>query len=404
MLENPKLGSFSSVPRIVKSFIAVLALNSIGFGYLMIVLTSYFPEIGLSSSIVGIVLGAQGVALVVAGVPLGIISDRRGRKWILIIGSAGLPPILITFALTTNPVYLVLVSILGGIAESGFLSTTNAIIADKTPVDSRDAAFSLSFIFGTVATGIGSALPFAFPYLEPLLAVSSETLHRDFLLFFGFLSLLGPLAFLRLLRGHEDRPASSNRIAFWKSKSFVTMMKFSGANGIIGLGAGFIIPLIPTWFLLKFGIEDVYTGPLLAFSSLTMALAALLSPWMSKRYGIVKAIVINQGFSTLFMFSLAFVGSPLLAAGLYVIRAAMMNMASPLSDSLLMSIVDKESRGFASSLNSVIWRLPNSVTTIFGGILLASGDYSTPFILAGGFYLISVTLFYYFFRNVTRSN
>lgn len=125
---------------------------------------------------------------------------------------------------------------------------------------------------------------------------------------------------------------------------------------------------------------------------------------MSKKYGIVKAIVINQGFSTLFMFSLAFVASPLLAAGLYIIRAAMMNMASPLSDSLLMSIVDKESRGFASSLNSVIWMLPNSVTTIFGGMILASGNYSTPFILAGGFYLASVTLFYYFFRNVIRTN
>jgi MFS family permease len=404
MLENARLGSFSSVPRIVKSFIAVLALNSIGFGYLMIVLTSYFPEIGLSSRIVGIILGSQGIALVIAGIPLGIISDRRGRKWILIIGSAGLPPILLTFALTTNPIYLILVSILGGMAESGFLATTNAIIADKTPIESRDAAFSLSFIFGTVSTGMGSALPFAFPYLEPLLGVSSASMHRDFLIFFGILSLIGPFAFMRLLRGREDRPSTSNGIPFWKAKSFATMIKFSGANGIIGLGAGFIIPLVPTWFLLKFGVEDVYTGPLLAFSSLTMGLAALLSPMLSKKYGIVKAIVINQGFSTVFMFSLAFVGSPLLAAGLYIIRAAMMNMASPLSDSLLMSIVDKDSRGFASSLNSVIWRLPNSVTTIFGGLILASGDYSTPFLLAGGFYLVSVALFYYFFRNVTRTN
>lgn len=271
MLENPRLGSFSSVPGMVKSFIAVLALNSIGFGYLMIVLTAYFPEIGLSSSIIGIILGTQGIALAFAGIPLGIISDKRGRKWIIIVGSAGLPPILLTFALTTNPLYLVLVSIFGGIAESGFLSTTNAIIADKTPVESRDAAFSLSFIFGTVAAGIGSALPFAFPYLEPLLAVSNETLHRDFLIFFGVLSLVGPFAFLRLLKGHEEKISRSNRLPFWKANSFVTMIKFSGANGIIGLGAGFIIPLIPTWFLLKFGIEDVYTGPLLAFSSLTMA-------------------------------------------------------------------------------------------------------------------------------------
>ncbi len=151
-------------------------------------------------------------------------------------------------------------------------------------------------------------------------------------------------------------------------------------------------------------MQDAYSGPLLALASLTMGLAALLSPWMSRRLGIVKAIVINQGLSTIFMFWLAFVGDPILAAGLYVVRAAVMNAASPLSDSFLMRIVSPEERGFASSLNSVIWRLPNSVTTIIGGILLASGNYTLPFLLAGGFYLTSIGLFYSFFKDRRQEN
>ncbi|MHB8568033.1 MAG: MFS transporter [Nitrososphaerales archaeon] len=403
MLESSaKLSAFAGVPSDVKSFITILSLNSIGISYLIIYLTAYLPETGFSSSIVGTIVGAQGIALVIAGVPLGILSDRRGRKWILILGSMGLPPILFTFALTSNVSYLIMVSILGGMAESGFLSTVNAIIADRTQPGNREAAFSLSFIFGTVSSGVGSSIPFAFPYLERVFGITSYAIHRDFLFFFGALSLIGPFAFLRLLKHYKEARSPAKHSL--RGKHFRTLVKFSGANSLIGLGAGFIIPLIPTWFLLKFGVHDNYSGPLLALSSITMAFAAFLSPWLAKRFGIVKAIVINQGLSTIFMFSLAFAGDPLLAAGLYVVRATMMNVASPLSDSFLMSIISSEERGFASSLNSVIWRIPNSVTTIIGGVLLASGNYSLPFFLAGGFYIVSVSLFYYFFRGTKMIN
>jgi predicted MFS family arabinose efflux permease len=120
---------------------------------------------------------------------------------------------------------------------------------------------------------------------------------------------------------------------------------------------------------------------------------------MSRRFGIVRAIVINQGLSTIFMISLVFVTGPIIAAALYVVRAALMNMSSPLSDSFLMGLVPRERRGLASAINSVIWRLPNSVTTIIGGAILASGNYSLPFELATLFYVIAISLFYMFFRN-----
>ena len=180
------------------------------------------------------------------------------------------------------------------------------------------------------------------------------------------------------------------------------LVKFSGANSLIGLGAGFIIPLIATWFFLRFGVADNYSGPLLAVSSITIGLSATLSPRMSKKFGIVRAIVMNQGLSTIFMISLAFVGGAELAATLYVIRAALMNMSSPLSNSFLMGIVPANRRGVASAINNVVWRLPNSVTTIIGGAILASGNYSLPFELAALFYIVAISLFYFFFRNFNR--
>jgi len=71
-----------------------------------------------------------------------------------------------------------------------------------------------------------------------------------------------------------------------------------------------------------------------------------------------------------------------------------------LMDSYLMGIIAPEERGLASAINSIIWRLPNSVTTIAGGLILGAGLYSLPFLLATGFYATAIFLFYMVFKKV----
>jgi predicted MFS family arabinose efflux permease len=186
----------------------------------------------------------------------------------------------------------------------------------------------------------------------------------------------------------------------WKTKGMGTLLKFSGINATIGLGAGFIIPLIPTWLYFKFGVPDSYSGPILAISTATIGFGAAFSPALAKKIGSVRAVVLSQGLSLAFMLSLAYIGDFATAAVLYVIRTGLMNMSSPLLDSYLMGIVPADQRGFASSLNSVIWRIPNSITTFAGGIMLASGNYELPFLVAGACYIVGISLFYMNFKGV----
>jgi MFS family permease len=396
-LDSANHGFLSGVPRQVKSLILILSLNTLAAGYFFVFLTAYLLEVGISSLLIGTVVGAEGITIVIAGIPLGLLSDRKGRKWILTISAAGLSPVLFILAFTRNPALLVFAGIIAGVAEGGFLSTVNAMIADQTPTLRRDSAFSFSFVLSTIFSGIGFSLPFTFPFFEAQFGFTSAEMHEDVLVLFAFLVIATPFALFFLLRNFREKTSQESEVS--SKGSMKNLAKFSGSNSLIGLGAGFIIPLIATWFGLKFGITDNYSGPLLAVSSITIGLSALLSPRMSRRFGIVRAIVINQGLSTIFMISLVFVTGPIIAAALYVVRAALMNMSSPLSDSFLMGLVPRERRGLASAINSVIWRLPNSVTTIIGGAILASGNYSLPFELATLFYVIAISLFYMFFRN-----
>jgi MFS family permease len=392
-------GNFlKGIPRSVLLMIIALSVNGFALSYLIIYISAYLPEVGVPAPTVGLLLGVEGLAMAIMAIPFGILSDRKGRKRLLIIGSFGPAPMFFAFALTTDAVVMAAAAAFGGIFEGVYLATVNALIADQTTLKSRDSAFTLSFILGGAGGALGTALPFFIPEMSRLLGVESAALHIDLLYLFGLISLLIPIALAAILRGVQEtiRPAGVP----WRGKSIRVLLKFSGINSIIGLGAGLIIPLIPTWLFLKFGVPDTYSGPILAIATATIGLGAAFSPMLARKIGSVRAVVLSQGLSLAFMVALAFVWDFRTAAIIYVIRTGLMNMSSPLLDSYLMGIVPPEQRGFASSLNSVIWRIPNSVTTIAGGIILASGNFELPFLLAGAFYIVGISLFYMIFKNV----
>jgi MFS family permease len=392
---------FSEIPRKVRWIIYVNAAGGFNFGYLMIFITAYYLEIGIGAGRIGLILGVEGAAMVTFAVPLGLYSDRHGRKVPLLAASAVLPLIALVFAFTTEISWLLLAAVVVGIAEGGILATWNAMIADQTTPAQRDAAFSLSFVLGSVASGVGLALPITFPFLGSLTGLDSHTIHVATFVVTDAFAFLIPIALVFLLRGYREnlRP----REARPKGMDWKPLLKFSGLNGLIGLGAGFFIPLVPTWLHLKFGISDSLSGPVLALANITIGLSAVASAALARRFGPVRAIVLATGSATTFLFSLAFLTNPIAAAGFYIVRAALMNMSSPIADSFLMGIVSPEQRGLASAVNSIIWRLPNSVTTVFGGQLMDAGLLDVPIFLATVFYAAFVMGFYAVFRKVSPS-
>ncbi len=132
-----KRGFFSKIPRKVKWLIIALIFNNIAIGYLLVYLTAFFPELNISAGVVGLLLGLEG-AMVLLSIPLGILSDRRGRKKLLLIGTSLVPLPIIMIALTVNVAILVIAAIILGVAESAALSTWNAIIADQTQPNETD--------------------------------------------------------------------------------------------------------------------------------------------------------------------------------------------------------------------------------------------------------------------------
>jgi predicted MFS family arabinose efflux permease len=127
--------------------------------------------------------------------------------------------------------------------------------------------------------------------------------------------------------------------------------------------------------------------------------STLAAPPLAKKIGVVKAIVVTQGLSTLFMFLTPLQPDYLSASFVYTVRAFLMNMASPLQQSMIMGLVAEDERGAASGVSAAFWRLPNALSIFIGASLMGVGLLAAPFFLAGLLYLVSIALFWLYFRN-----
>jgi MFS family permease len=182
-----------------------------------------------------------------------------------------------------------------------------------------------------------------------------------------------------------------------KSRNVLAKYVLTGAT--IAFGAGLFVPLMTRWMNLQYGVADQVSGPILGATSLVIGVSTLASPYLAKKIGLVKAVVATQATSTLFMFLTPLSPNFLLASSVYTTRAFLMNMSSPLEQSMIMGLVATNERGVASGISTALWRLPNALSSFIGAWLMGIGFLALPFFLATAFYVVSIVMFWFFFKN-----
>jgi len=387
--------SFGDVPRGTRNVVIGTGPLAAGLGFYQVAIAVFLPLEGISVTNLGVLFTTLGLTTVALSIPFAILSDRCGRREMMLIGTFLGAILVVVPALTSNFLLLEVSALLGGAGEAMYLGTWNAYLADTTPLNVRPETFSLSFMTFTIASGVGAFLPAFFP----LYGTDLLTAHKITFIALGLFALITTFTVNKWVV--KVRPRSPEGIL--PRKSLAVILKFSTASLLIGLGAGLIIPLIPTWFYLRFNETDVFSGPLIAASSIIMGVTAAGAPRIARRIGLVNGIVVTQAMSTIFLLAVPFCPTAIFAGMFYVIRAVLMNMANPLSDTFLMNMVAEDERAIASSFNTVLWNLPNAASTVVGGSLLNNGNLSLPFYICGGLYVTSIVLFYTIFRRTEQT-
>jgi predicted MFS family arabinose efflux permease len=392
------LKQYGSMPSQAKLLIYLSFVPSLAIGFIYTDLSFFLTTVrGFSAFFTGLVIMVMGITMVVTAIPLGILADRYGRRKFLIVGNLLASVMLAGFALTTSEALLLATAIVEGTTEAAFASAGTALLAEKAGDKSRTPAFSLSSFLGNMAWGLGG---FAIPMVIVIesFGFSSTQSHVFLYMILAALSLAITPFLFRLSESRTSEKTKSFR-EFIPRKSRAVLLKYAITSLLVAFGAGLFVPLMTQWFEFAFGVSDAVSGPVIGISGFLIAAATLGAPTLAKRLGMVKAIVLTEGLSMVFMIAVPLSPSFPIAGGVYIVRSFLMNVASPLSTSLIMGLVDPSERGAASGLSAAIWRFPNSLGAGIGGALLGAGYLGLPFYIASALYIASIVLFWILFRG-----
>ena len=386
---------YRGIPWQARLLIYLSFIPNIAIGFIYTDLAYFLIHFqGVGDTQAGWVISVMGLTLVVESIPLGIIADRFGRKKMLVLGNLCASLSLVGFALTTNYTLILLVAILEGTGEAAYAVSVSALLAGYSGDEKRTPAFSLLNILGWIASAAGSAVIASVVGLQRF-ALSLGQAHVVLFVAVGLLNLSVTPFLLKL----EAGPSYDRRRGWLPRKSSGVLLKYLSYSVLIAVGAGLFVPIMTVWFKAAYGVPDDVSGLVLAVTSLLTAGVVVVSPRLAKRFGLVKATVATQASSTVFMLVVPLSPNFPISGTFYVIRVFLMNLSSPLTQSLIMGLVPAEERGMASGITASLWRLPNSLSTTVGLTWIGAGLIALPFYVATALYVVGISIFWFMFRN-----
>ncbi|HTY55272.1 MAG TPA: MFS transporter [Candidatus Binataceae bacterium] len=144
-------------------------IDLLGFGIVIPFLPLYADRLGVGAAGIGLILASYSAAQLVGAPILGRISDRVGRRPVIMVGLLGSAVGYLIYGFATSFFWLVMSRAVHGICAAT-VSTAQAYIADTTEESERahgmgliGAAFGLGFVLGPGLGGLlayaGSSLP-----------------------------------------------------------------------------------------------------------------------------------------------------------------------------------------------------------------------------------------------------
>jgi DHA1 family tetracycline resistance protein-like MFS transporter len=352
------------------TLLSVMFINMMGFGVIVPFLPFYAASFHAAPWEIGLVFSAYSVGSFFGEPFWGKLSDRVGRKPILVSTVAANCLCYGALAFAPNIWFAIVIRVLGGMA-AGNGSVVQGYIADVTPVELRagrmarlGAAYNLGFILGPFVGGVlakpseGTA-----GYHLPLLVSSALALC----------SAIGIALIVKESRErrHDHGPQPSR----WAMFGFAIRHPVVGRLMLLTFSVGIAFTAIEATFALwarhRFGWEPREVG--LCFG-VTGAVSAgcqfLLTGPLSRRFGEGRMLAVGMAGTVLCNALQTISPGGIYTVGLMALMALSQSVAFPNSGALLSRSVDPDHQGQIMGLNNATGALARVVGPQFGLALL----------------------------------
>ena len=176
----PSLGAVEAKPpRPIASpllpIFLIVAVDILGFTIILPLLPFYSERLGASPTVIGALVSTYAVCQLIAGPILGQLSDRMGRRPLLLVSQAGTLAGFLLLAFSTHIWMLFVARAIDG-ATAGNLTIAQAYISDVTKPEQRAKSFAvigIAFGFGFLVGPAISGFLAHYGYQAPIFAASA---------------------------------------------------------------------------------------------------------------------------------------------------------------------------------------------------------------------------------------
>ncbi len=381
-------------PALSLIFLTVF-IDLLGFGILIPILPSFaIKELGVDEAAVGIAIAIYSLVQFIFNPILGRLSDKHGRKPVivicLLINALG----YVIFAFTSSYLILLVSRIVAGIGGSS-IAVAQAYIADVTTKENRSkgmgiigSAFGLGFVFGPLIGGFLSKLG----YMETGLGAAS----------FSFIAFI--VTMILLPESLTDRSGFIET----KRKLFNTdaiLKAFKNPNLAILISLFFILTfsfanIYGTFALLGlqvYGFTDLQNGYMFGIIGFSSALVqgGLIGP-LTKFIGKKRILIIGSFLIMVTLAIIPYAGNFLWLAVDSIFLSFGTGMLQPTLLSLISEVASDTEQGMTLGVNQSLSALARMFGPLWGGFAFEFFGYPFPFLTGAAFmFLIVIASIFY---------
>lgn len=378
----------------------------------------YAYSLGFRPDFIGLLTGAPAIGSFIAGVPMGLLADRFGRKPLILTGAALTPLTLVAVALSSNGPLLLTASFINGLLASAYWVTNLPMLTESTTAEERVGVLAINSFLLLGVGALGSLIGGIVPEVAASLTHQSATSvipMRWGVLAAAFVAAAPalPLVLLREPRRTSatvpsgavdaalpDVAAALPAVAVEvPTESPLDPMPIKRAvpvffamlllpDVIFVTGESMVIGLEQLFFRLRYNLEPGPLGVFIALAGLFGGATALIAPRLVRRWGTLRMATRMQFASVPVVLAIGFV--PVLAVAIVadVVRNVLRGIFEPSYAAFTMESVSARQRATLSGFYGITWGVGYSLGAGIAGLLQTNIALSAPF--AGGALLLCI--------------
>jgi multidrug resistance protein len=374
--------------RVIWVLVLIAVINSMGFGIIIPLLYPYGKKFGVNEHTIGLLTAAFSIAQFFATPVLGSLSDKWGRKPILVISLIGTAASFILFGLANSIIVLFAARILDGLT-GGNISVAQAMISDISSPKERaknfgilGSAFGFGFVIGPAVGGLLSRFGLKVPFF-----------------FAAGIAVVGVLLTLFFLKetnqNKDDKAQHQHKFTF---KSLYTVLN----KPVIGTAifTGFLLTMAQFTMLIgfqTFSVDQLKLNPTqIGLFYGGFGISGIL---MQMLVPAIKKIMSSQ--ATILMISTVFCLGMMILAGfaaafiLFAVAIGIYGLFNGLRNPMLNAIIadhnDENERGEVMGINQSYASIGQTLGPVTAGLITAISIHSVFFL--SSFYILIALLF-----------